>query len=59
MRAEARRRQADQMNGFYYVYTLQSTAFPDEHYTDQTGDIQQRLTEHNSGKVPHTSKSKP
>ena len=45
------------MNGYHYVYTLQSINFPDQHYTGRTDNLQRRLTEHNIGKVPHTSKS--
>ncbi|MGA2544813.1 MAG: GIY-YIG nuclease family protein [Verrucomicrobiota bacterium] len=32
---------------------------PDEPYTGQTRNLQKRLTEHNGGKVPHTSKFAP
>jgi putative endonuclease len=44
------------MIGYHYVYTLQSVTHPAEHYTGQTKNLTQRLREHNSGKVPHTSK---
>jgi putative endonuclease len=47
------------MNGYHYVYTLQSTSFPDQHYTGQTDNLKRRLSEHNAGKVPHTSKFVP
>jgi predicted GIY-YIG superfamily endonuclease len=47
------------MNGYHYVYTLQSSSCPDEHYTGQTENLQKRLGEHNAGKVLHTSKSRP
>jgi len=45
-----------QMKEHYYVYTLQSFSSPNEHYTGHTEDIRKRLSEHNAGKVPHTSK---
>lgn len=41
---------------FHYVYLLQSTAHPSQHYVGQTTDLERRLKEHNSGKVSHTSK---
>jgi len=44
---------------FHYVYTLQSLSHPAQIYTGQTSDLRKRLREHNSGKVPHTSKFKP
>jgi len=44
------------MKGFHYVYTLQSVSNSDQVYTGQTQDLHQRLIDHNSGKVPHTSK---
>jgi len=44
------------MKGYHYVYTLQSISNPNQIYTGQTQDFHQRLTDHNSGKVPHTSK---
>jgi predicted GIY-YIG superfamily endonuclease len=47
------------MKGYHYVYTLQSVALPDQHYTGQTDNLQKRLAEHNAGKVPHTSKFAP
>lgn len=43
------------MSAYHYVYTLQSIPFPDEHYTGQTQNLQQRLSEHNAGKVPYTA----
>lgn len=42
----------------YYVYLVESMYF-DEVYTGYTRDIKQRLSDHNSGKVKHTSKYKP
>ena len=42
-----------------YVYILQSLSDPERFYTGQTGDLQQRLKDHNAKKVPHTSKFAP
>jgi putative endonuclease len=47
------------MIGYHYVYTLESVSRPDEIYTGQTRDLKQRLKEHNSGHVPHSSKFTP
>ncbi|HTI72364.1 MAG TPA: GIY-YIG nuclease family protein [Candidatus Limnocylindria bacterium] len=47
------------MAQFYYVYRLQSISFPDQVYTGFTEDLQQRLAQHNAGRVPHTSKFTP
>jgi putative endonuclease len=44
------------MEAYHYVYTLESLSKSDEVYTGQTQDLKQRLKEHNSGQVPHTSK---
>ena len=32
---------------------------PKRFYTDRTVDLRERLTRHNSGKVPHTAKWRP
>ncbi|MGH7993184.1 MAG: GIY-YIG nuclease family protein, partial [Limisphaerales bacterium] len=47
------------MDDFHYVYTLESLSNPSQIYTGQTQDLRQRLKEHNSGQVPHTSKFTP
>jgi predicted GIY-YIG superfamily endonuclease len=47
------------MDGYHYVYTLESLSNPKQIYTGQTQDLKQRLKEHNSGRVPHTSKFTP
>jgi len=47
------------MRNFHYVYILQSLSHPDQIYTGITADLQQRLAEHNAGRVPHTSKFTP
>ena len=44
------------MEGYHYVYTLESLSNPSQIYTGQTQNLKQRLKEHNSGHVPHTSK---
>lgn len=41
----------------YYVYILKSVNF-DEIYTGYTLNLKQRVSDHNSGKVKHTSKYK-
>ena len=40
----------------YYVYILSSVEFPGQTYVGTTADLRQRLTDHNAGKSPHTSK---
>ena len=47
------------MEGYQYVYTLESLSKPNEIHTGQTQDLKERLKEHNSGHVPHTSKFTP
>ena len=47
------------MDHSHYGYTLESLSKPDEIYTGQTQDLKQRLKEHNSSSVPHTSKFPP
>ena len=42
-----------------YVYILQSISQPDQFYTGLCTDVAVRLTAHNSGQSPHTSKYKP
>ncbi|MBD3319709.1 MAG: GIY-YIG nuclease family protein [Chitinivibrionales bacterium] len=46
-------------NNFYYVYLLESLSSPSRHYTGYSRNYSQRLSEHNSGKNPHTSKYRP
>lgn len=43
----------------YYAYILRSEKFPNQTYIGSTGDLRNRLTEHNSGKSTHTNKFKP
>ena len=42
-----------------YVYLLESENFADQSYVGVTSDLQRRLSEHNAGKSPHTSKYAP
>ena len=44
---------------YRYVYILQSLSAADAFYVGQTEDLASRLTKHNSGEVPHTSKNRP
>ncbi|MFC1848755.1 GIY-YIG nuclease family protein [candidate division CSSED10-310 bacterium] len=43
----------------FHVYILQSITFPDRFYSGFSEDYEQRLREHNSGKIKHTSKFGP
>jgi len=47
------------MNSFHYVYILVCESDPKHHYTGITKNLEKRLSAHNSGSVPHTSKFKP
>jgi predicted GIY-YIG superfamily endonuclease len=47
------------MTNFYYVYILIDCASSTHFYVGQTHDLKARLTAHNSGQCPHTSKYKP
>jgi predicted GIY-YIG superfamily endonuclease len=42
-----------------YVYLLQSTSHPGEHYVGITANFQERLKQHNSSSSPHTKKYQP
>jgi putative endonuclease len=42
-----------------YVYILQSLTDAERFYTGITDDMDGRLSKHNSGEVPYTSKSRP
>ena len=39
----------------HYVYLLQSESFVDQRYVGMASDLKRRLSDHNSGKSPHTS----
>ena len=43
----------------YYTYILRSKTHPEQTYVGSTEDLKRRLSEHNSGKSPHTSKYLP
>jgi predicted GIY-YIG superfamily endonuclease len=43
----------------FYVYLIESTAFPGERYVGLTTDLKRRFRNHNDGESPHTSKFKP
>jgi predicted GIY-YIG superfamily endonuclease len=47
------------MATFHYVYILVSKSHPERHYTGRTKDLQSRLTAHNRGQLPYSSKHKP
>ena len=47
------------MHPFTYVYILRSAVNPDHFYIGRPHDLHGRVTRHNSGQVPHTSKWKP
>jgi hypothetical protein len=41
----------------HYVYLLQSESFVDQRYVGVAADLKGRLSDHNSGKSPHTLES--
>jgi len=43
----------------YYVYLLESEAVENQRYIGMTSDLKQRISQHNAGKSPHTSKYAP
>ncbi len=43
----------------HYVYLIESTAVIGERYVGLTGDLKNRLRDHNAGKSLHTSKFRP
>ncbi|MEX2607383.1 MAG: GIY-YIG nuclease family protein, partial [Kiritimatiellia bacterium] len=44
---------------YHYVYILVSESDPTRHYTGCTTNLLERLTRHNQGRNPHTSKYTP
>jgi len=42
-----------------YVYLIQSIPDPNEKYIGITSNVKERLSAHNEGRSPHTSKFKP
>ena len=47
------------MSEFHYVYILQSISHPLRFYTGLTNDLLNRLSKHNEGGVPYTSRYRP
>ena len=47
------------MNGFHYVYMLQSQSDLKRHYVGMTESLEKRLEYHNAGRCSHTSKFRP
>ena len=43
----------------FYTYVIQSLICRDQRYIGHTGDLRQRVADHNAGKCPHTSKFTP
>jgi len=44
------------MATFFYVYILESIPDPERHYVGFTGDLKERMREHNAGTSPHNAK---
>jgi putative endonuclease len=47
------------MNGFAYVYILESLASAGGFYVGLTDNLATRLAKHNAGEVPYTAKFRP
>lgn len=47
------------MQGYFYVYILESLSSGSAYYIGLTEDLAARLAKHNAGEVPHTSKFRP
>ena len=43
----------------FYVYLIQSGAFPEQRYVGLTADLKKRIKTHSAGGSVHTSKYKP
>ena len=43
----------------YYVYMLRSISYPEQTYIGFSKNLKERITAHNHGQSPHTSKYKP
>ena len=59
---ESGRTQAGQptfMQGYHYVYILESEGDPGHYYAGLTDDLKDRLSRHNRGMVSHTAKYRP
>ncbi len=44
---------------YFYVYILETDTATKHYYTGFTENLESRLTAHNEGRVPHTSKFRP
>ena len=42
-----------------HVYLIQSVRYPNQRYVGIASDVEARLSEHNAGRSPHTSKYVP
>ncbi len=42
-----------------YVYLIRSVKFPNQTYVGLTSDVKKRISAHNTGQSPHTSKYAP
>ncbi|HEY4247830.1 MAG TPA: GIY-YIG nuclease family protein [Lacunisphaera sp.] len=47
------------MNGFSYVYILESLSVAGGYYVGLTGNVASRLAKHNEGGISHTSRLRP
>lgn len=47
------------MQGYFYVYILESLSNGSAYYIGLTENLESRLAKHNAGEVPHTSKFRP
>jgi putative endonuclease len=52
-------RAATNVNGFSYVYILESQSLAGGYYVGLTHDLTVRIAKHNAGEVPHTAKHRP
>jgi len=43
----------------YYVYLIKSITYPEKTYVGYTDNLEERLSTHNTGGSPYTSKYKP
>ncbi len=43
----------------HYTYILESVGNPKHYYVGATSDLRARLSDHNAGRSPHTSKHRP
>ena len=49
----------DERCDLFYVYLIQSKAFPAQRYVGFTTDLKKRVAAHNTGRSVHTAKYKP